>query len=68
MESPRLDDVCASLADQLEASTLYPAPHTLAVALGANLPSAFGSPTATLRAVRPELEQAINEWLIASIA
>ncbi len=68
MESPRLDDVCASLADQLEASTLYPAPHTLAVALGANLPSAFGSPTATLRAVRPELEQAINECLIASIA
>ena len=59
--------VCASLADQLGASTPYPAHNTLAVALGANLPSAFGPPTATLRAVRPELEKVIHVWLAASL-
>ena len=67
MESPRLDDVCASLADQLGVSTAYSAPSTLAVALGANLASAFGPPRATLRAVRPELEQTIHEWLSTSL-
>ncbi len=67
MESPRLDDVFASLADQLGTSTANPAPSTLAVALGANLASAFGPPRATLLAVRPELEQTIHEWISASL-
>ena len=41
----------ASLADQ-----------SLAIALGANLPSAAGDPIATLVAVRPQLEVLLNRW------
>ena len=35
---------------------------SLAVALGANLPSAVGGPRDTLLAVRPLLEQTIHDW------
>ena len=35
---------------------------SLAVALGANLPSAVGGPRDTLLAVRPLLEQTIRDW------
>jgi len=37
-------------------------PHTLAIALGANLPSQAGEPADTLLAVRPLLEQAVQDW------
>ncbi len=37
-------------------------PRTLAVALGANLPSKIGLPKQTLIAVRPKLEKTIKEW------
>jgi 2-amino-4-hydroxy-6-hydroxymethyldihydropteridine diphosphokinase len=51
--------VRASLADQgsLQVSS------TLAIGLGANLPSSVGDPRATLVAVRPLLEQLLQEWL-----
>jgi len=42
-------------------------PTTLAIALGANLPSRVGSPISTLIAVRPELEEVINDWLTTSL-
>ena len=42
-------------------------PNTLAVALGANLPSSAGSPIATLVSVRPKLEQVICNWLSTSL-
>lgn len=35
---------------------------SLAIALGANLPSAAGEPLATLLAVRPQLEQVLGDW------
>ncbi len=41
-----------------------PPPRTLAVGLGANLPSKFGPPHKTLNAVRPALEEEIKLWLI----
>ncbi len=34
--------------------------------MGANLPSKFGSPRATLRAVRPKLENSVKEWISSS--
>ena len=43
----------ASLADQ---------PQSLAIALGANLPSAAGVPRQTLITVRPQLEQLLIAW------
>ena len=43
----------ASLADQ---------PQSLAIALGANLPSAAGVPRQTLITVRPQLEQLLISW------
>lgn len=43
----------ASLADQA---------HCLAIALGANLPSAAGVPRQTLITVRPQLEQLVIPW------
>ena len=43
----------ASLADQ---------PQSLAIALGANLPSCAGEPRQTLITVRPQLEQLLISW------
>ena len=43
----------ASLADQA---------HSLAIALGANLPSCAGEPRQTLITVRPQLEQLVIHW------
>ncbi|WP_115127046.1 2-amino-4-hydroxy-6-hydroxymethyldihydropteridine diphosphokinase [Synechococcus sp. GEYO] len=43
----------ASLADQ---------PQSLAIALGANLPSAAGVPRQTLITLRPQLEQLLISW------
>ncbi|WP_235299952.1 2-amino-4-hydroxy-6-hydroxymethyldihydropteridine diphosphokinase [Synechococcus sp. GFB01] len=45
--------MCASLADQSGSS--------LAIALGANLPSPAGDPLATLLAVRPQLERRVQD-------
>ncbi len=42
-------------------------PRTLAIGLGANLPSLLGPPTATLVAVRPEIEKIICDWLSTSL-
>ena len=50
--------VRASLADQGGAAVSAP----LAIALGANLPSAAGTPLQTLIAVRPQLAQLIAGW------
>jgi 2-amino-4-hydroxy-6-hydroxymethyldihydropteridine diphosphokinase len=50
--------VHASLADQAGGN----ATATLAIALGANLPSRSGSPIATLIAVRPLLEASVRRW------
>lgn len=67
----------ASLADQQGAQLRRRAaavalslqqPHTLAIALGANLPSPAGEPADTLFAVRPLLEQAVQDWLGAPSA
>ncbi|MCP9927421.1 2-amino-4-hydroxy-6-hydroxymethyldihydropteridine diphosphokinase, partial [Cyanobium sp. CH-040] len=53
----------ASLADQ--AGAAGEAPHaSLAIALGANLPSPAGPPLATLLAVRPLLEQLVERQLL----
>ena len=49
----------ASLADQ---------PQSLAIALGANLPSAAGIPRQTLIKVRPQLEQLVILWSRAASA
>jgi 2-amino-4-hydroxy-6-hydroxymethyldihydropteridine diphosphokinase len=46
----------AAVAQSLQQS------HTLAIALGANLPSPAGEPAATLLTVRPLLEQAVQDW------
>ena len=43
-------------------------PHTLAIALGANLPSQAGEPVDTLLAVRPLLEQVVQDWSAAPTA
>ena len=48
----------ASLADQLSGGEAA----TLAIALGANLPSHCGSPIATLISVRPLLEASLQQW------
>jgi 2-amino-4-hydroxy-6-hydroxymethyldihydropteridine diphosphokinase len=45
--------VSASLADQAQ---------SLAIALGANLPSSAGEPHQTLITVRPQLEQLVTTW------
>ena len=58
--------MCDSLAYQLITSSNIPTSNTLAVALGANLPSVAGSPVETLRAVRPKLESLIKDWIRAS--
>ena len=50
--------MCVSLADQASGGD---AP-SLAIALGANLPSPAGSPIATLIAVRPRLEASVRQW------
>lgn len=47
-----------SLADQASGSDT----PTLAIALGANLPSRSGGPIATLIAVRPLLEARVRQW------
>ena len=66
----------ASLADQDDgqlsclAAVVAPAlqrPDTLAIALGANLPSPTGEPADTLLAVRPLLEQMLQGWAQASL-
>jgi len=63
--------VRASLADQDDgqrsglAATVAQAlqrPDTLAIAMGANLPSPAGEPADTLLAVRPQLEQLLQRW------
>ena len=63
----------ASLADQDQGRTQRLAAavsqalvrdSTLAIALGANLPSHAGSPVDTLMAVRPLLEGALQQWLL----
>jgi 2-amino-4-hydroxy-6-hydroxymethyldihydropteridine diphosphokinase len=68
--------VRASLADQDDGqlSCLAAAvaqalqrPDTLAIALGANLPSPAGEPADTLLAVRPLLEQMLQRWAQASL-
>ncbi|WP_371639322.1 2-amino-4-hydroxy-6-hydroxymethyldihydropteridine diphosphokinase [Synechococcus sp. UW179A] len=45
--------VSPSLADQA---------HSLAIALGANLPSRAGEPRQTLITVRPQLERLVSHW------
>tara|TARA_B100000700_G_scaffold330880_2_gene459715 strand:- start:8104 stop:8682 length:579 start_codon:yes stop_codon:yes gene_type:complete len=45
---------------------VYP-PYTLAIGIGANLPSAFGSPISTLVAVRPKVENEICLWIQSSL-
>ncbi|MEB3172737.1 MAG: 2-amino-4-hydroxy-6-hydroxymethyldihydropteridine diphosphokinase [Cyanobacteriota bacterium] len=61
----------ASLADQQGAQLRRRAaavaqalqqPRTLAIALGANLPSPAGEPVDTLLTVRPLLEQVVQDW------
>jgi 2-amino-4-hydroxy-6-hydroxymethyldihydropteridine diphosphokinase len=63
--------VRASLADQDHGRTQQLAaavsqalvrPDTLAIALGANLPSRAGSPADTLLTLRPLLEQVLQQW------
>ena len=56
-----------SLADRLMNKPFQNTPITLAIALGANLPSPAGQPASTLRAVRPELETVICDWLSTSL-
>ncbi len=41
--------------------------NTLAIALGANIPSSVGSPYSTLIAVRPLLEKVICEWIASTV-
>ncbi len=41
--------------------------RTLAIALGANLPSPIGPPVSTLVMVRPALEKVVNAWLSDSL-
>jgi len=50
--------VSASLADQA---------HCLAIALGANLPSAVGTPRQTLITVRPQVEQLVIAWARSAV-
>ena len=38
-------------------------PSTLAIALGANIPSKVGPPLSTLKVIRPQLEELICEWI-----
>lgn len=58
----------ASLADQADRlSRALQRPGTLAIALGANLPSPAGPPAATLLAVRPRLEQLLADWARAPL-
>lgn len=46
---------------------LVPPAKTLAIGLGANEPSPIGSPASTLIAVRPLLENIIQEWIFSSL-
>ncbi len=42
-------------------------PATIAISLGANLPSPIGPPHKTLNAVRPKLEEEIHNWIYQDI-
>ncbi len=55
--------VTLSLPDRFMYSSEQDKPSTLAVALGANLPSPLGPPIATLIAVRPLIKKIICSWL-----
>ena len=57
----QLSCLAAALAQALQR------PDTLAIALGANLPSPAGEPADTLLAVRPSLEQMLQRWAQASL-
>ncbi len=61
------DYFCASLADQQINRPASSSPNTLAIALGANLPSNEGPPLSTLKAARPKLETLISDWLTSSL-
>ena len=37
----------------------------LVIAIGANIPSKIGNPVKTIAAIRPEIENSINEWNVA---
>ena len=41
--------------------------NSLAIALGANIPSQAGTPISTLIAVRPLLEKVIHQWLFETL-
>ncbi len=55
--------IFSSLADQAITSSELPSSNTLAIALGANLPSKVGSPASTLKAIRPEIKKTIHQWI-----
>jgi len=74
---PGPEAVRASLADQHDephgalaaaVSQALVRPATLAIALGANLPSPAGGPADTLLAVRPLLEEQLHQWARAALA
>ncbi len=53
----------SSLADEPMDASNKKDPCTLAVALGGNLPSDYGSPIETLVKARPQIEKAICDWI-----
>jgi 2-amino-4-hydroxy-6-hydroxymethyldihydropteridine diphosphokinase len=60
-DDTQLNCLAAAVAQALQR------PSTLAIALGANLPSPAGEPAATLLAVRPLLEQQLQHWAQAAL-
>tara|TARA_Y100001968_G_C19311190_1_gene694267 strand:- start:179 stop:754 length:576 start_codon:yes stop_codon:yes gene_type:complete len=46
---------------------MSPPPFTLAIALGANLPSFEGDPESTLIAIRPRIQNIIREWTSSNV-
>jgi 2-amino-4-hydroxy-6-hydroxymethyldihydropteridine diphosphokinase len=60
-DDEQLSRLAAAVAQALQR------PDTLAIALGANLPSPAGEPADTLLAVRPLLEQMLQRWAQASL-
>ena len=54
--------------DQLMNSSSTNEPRTLAIALGANLPSHVRPPHKTLIALRPALQEEINNWISKEIS
>ena len=48
-------------------TSIVPPSKTLAIALGANLPSKYGPPTSTLIEVRRILKEIVEEWLTSSL-